>query len=157
MRDEFGLTKQQRCFADEYMSNGQNGTQAYFKNYKVKTERTAEAAASRLLSKVKVAAYIKKRIDEHSENTGITAEWILSSLQKIVLRSMQAVAVLDSQGNPNGEYRYDSSGANRALELLGKNKKMWTDKVEHEGLDSLSEAIHQAQQRARDQSEMKVH
>ena len=32
-----------------------------------------------------------------------------------------------------GEYKFDSAGANRATELLGKHLGMFVDKVEHSG------------------------
>jgi len=34
---------------------------------------------------------------------------------------------------PSGEYKFDSSGANRSLELIGRHFKMFTDKVELSG------------------------
>lgn len=46
---------------------------------------------------------------------------------------MQAEPVLDSRGKPTGEYRYDGSVANKALELLGKHLGLFKDKVEHSG------------------------
>lgn len=36
--------------------------------------------------------------------------------------------MLDSDGNPIGEYRYNGSVANKALELLGKHFGMFLDK-----------------------------
>jgi hypothetical protein len=41
-----------------------------------------------------------------------------------------AVAVLDRDGKPTGEYRYDGNVANRALELLGKQQGMFIDRHE---------------------------
>ena len=35
---------------------------------------------------------------------------------------MQQVPVLDKEGNPTGEYRFNAAGALRALELIGKHK-----------------------------------
>lgn len=32
---------------------------------------------------------------------------------------------MDKEGNETGEYRFDSAGANRALELLGRHLGMW--------------------------------
>ena len=40
------------------------------------------------------------------------------------------VPVLDRDGKPTGEYRYDGSVANRALELLGKQQGMFIDRHE---------------------------
>jgi len=48
-----------------------------------------------------------------------TREWVLERLVSNVNRAMQAEAVT-LRGAPTGEYRYDGSVANRALELIGK-------------------------------------
>jgi phage terminase small subunit len=45
------------------------------------------------------------------------------------------VPVLDKRGQPTGEYRFDSAGANRALELIGKHLGMFKERVEHTGPD----------------------
>ena len=45
-------------------------------------------------------------------------------------RALQHVAVLDRDGKPTGEYRYDGNVANRALELLGKPQGMFIDRHE---------------------------
>ena len=45
-------------------------------------------------------------------------------------RALQHVAVLDKERKPTGEYRYDGSVANRALELLGKQQGMFIDRHE---------------------------
>ncbi len=41
---------------------------------------------------------------------------------------MQAEPVLDRKGAPTGEYKFDSAGANRSLELLGKELGMFGEK-----------------------------
>jgi len=41
---------------------------------------------------------------------------------------MQAVPVLDKQGEPTGEYTYQGAVANRALELIGKHLGMFIDR-----------------------------
>jgi phage terminase small subunit len=47
-------------FADEYMANGQNGTQAYMAVFKrIKNGKTASAAACRLMKRHDVKAYIE--------------------------------------------------------------------------------------------------
>lgn len=43
---------------------------------------------------------------------------------------MEAEAVLDAEGKPTGEYKYNGSVANRALELLGKERGMFIDRKE---------------------------
>ena len=40
---------------------------------------------------------------------------------------MQAVPVMDREGHETGEWEFDSGGANRALELLGKHLQLFGD------------------------------
>lgn len=61
-RDEFDLTPKQRAFADEYIANGGNGTEAYLKSYKnVKNENTAGVSAYHALRNPKIQHYIRER------------------------------------------------------------------------------------------------
>jgi hypothetical protein len=43
---------------------------------------------------------------------------------------MQAVPVLDKEGNPTGEYQYNGFVANKALELLGREIGMFVERHE---------------------------
>lgn len=43
---------------------------------------------------------------------------------------MQSIPVFDREGNPTGEYRFDSNGALKGLELVGKHLAMWTERYE---------------------------
>ena len=45
-------------------------------------------------------------------------------------RALQERPVLDSSGKPTGEYRYDGPTVNRALELIGKEFRMFIDRKE---------------------------
>jgi phage terminase small subunit len=60
-----------------------------------------------------------------TEALGISKEWVLEKLVENVERSMQHKAVLDEDGAPVGEYKYDATAANKALELLGKHLGMF--------------------------------
>ncbi len=64
--------------------------------------------------------------------TGLDQSWVISRLMTITERCMQAEPVLmrgeDGEMVPSGEYKFDSSGANRALELLGKTLRMFEPK-----------------------------
>ena len=64
------------------------------------------------------------------EKISLTQEWVLTRLMENAERSLQHVAVLDKERKPTGEYRYDGSVANRALELLGKQQGMFIDRHE---------------------------
>jgi hypothetical protein len=56
-------------------------------------------------------------------------------------RAMQTTQVTDSSGSPTGEYKWDGSVANRALELLGKECGMFVDRTENRNVTyGISEA-----------------
>lgn len=75
----------------------------------------------------------RKATEKAAEALAIDREWVLARLVENVDRAMQAVPVrLDEEGNAaNGEYRYEGSVANRALELLGKELGMFIDRSEN--------------------------
>lgn len=60
---------------------------------------------------------------------GVDREYVLQKLKSVVERCMQAEPVLDHKGKPTGEYRFDSTGANGALRLLGTEIGMFKDKA----------------------------
>jgi phage terminase small subunit len=136
--------KQQR-FVEEYLVD-LNGKQAAIRvGYSAKT---AEVQASRLLSNAKVSAAIAEARQKLSERTEITQEWVLNNIRTVAERCMQAAPVFDRKGNrvmvetPDGEmapaFVFDSGGANRSLELLGKHLGMFGDKLELNARVSLS-------------------
>lgn len=121
------LTDKQRRFCEEYLID-LNGKQAAIRcGY---SKATAEVQASRLLSYAKVKAYIKERQAELSKKTQISSEWVLNRLKEISDRCMTAVPVMVREGKEivqkvdedgNGVWEFDSAGANRSTELLGKH------------------------------------
>ena len=64
---------------------------------------------------------------------GLDRSWVIERLMKVVDRCMQAEPVKDRDGNETGEYKFDSSGANKALQLLGAELGMFTPKTEKPG------------------------
>ena len=94
----------------------------------------------------KTDSAFKRRIAELSAiadknailKTGLDREWVISRLQKVVERCMQAEPVVDRQGTPTGEYKFDSSGANAALKMLGDTLGMFRAQEKKEG-DEYSE------------------
>jgi phage terminase small subunit len=77
------------------------------------------------------------------EKAALDRAWVLAQLRENVERSMKASAPTDEDGRPCGEYRYEGSVANRALELIGKELGMFKDqhKIELEGTLSVAESM----------------
>ena len=101
------MTDKQRRFADEYLID-LNATRAYKAAYpSVKRDETAAAAASRLLSFVKVQEYIKEHVQQRQERVQITQDEVVTALKELAF---------------NAEKDTDRI---RALELLGKHLGMF--------------------------------
>lgn len=82
---------------------------------------SAPQMAHRLLHKIESVQQAMEILRADSaERSGITRDWWLEKQVKVINRSMSEEAVLDKEGNPVGEYRFDSSGANKGLDNLAK-------------------------------------
>ena len=64
------------------------------------------------------------------QQAAVDRNWVLAMLRLNVERSMKLVTPLDEKGNPVGEFKYEGSVANRALELLGKELGLFIDRSE---------------------------
>lgn len=126
------LTEKQRNFVNEYMKD-MNATAAYLRAGYDCTEGAARRAGSRLLSNVDIQSEIGQRTDKMEKESGISVQWVLEKLTELTERCMQAEPVLDREGNPVGEWKFDSAGANKALDSIGKYYGMFRDKVELSG------------------------
>lgn len=73
----------------------------------------------------------EKGVERAIERLALTKEWVIGRLVENVERAMQAEAVTDREGNTTGEYKYEGSVANRALELLGKELGMFVERSEN--------------------------
>ena len=137
------LTPKQQRFVEEYLID-LNATQAYIRaGYAVKSEDVAAATASKLLRNAKVQEAIQEAQKKLSERTGITQEYVLSNIQKVIERCMQHEAVQARDGSPllvegpEGDlaclFEFKETGALKGLELLGRHLGLFVDKVQHTG------------------------
>ena len=121
---------QHEKFVQELVRGKGQGEAYLAAGYKAKSVAVASAAATRLLKDVKVQARLEELKAQAVERTVLTKQWVIDKLIQNVERAMQAQPVLDAKGVPTGEYRYEGSVANRALELLGKEQGMFVDRKE---------------------------
>lgn len=120
------MTEKKKRFINGYVKEP-NATQAAIKaGY---SPRTARSAGQRLLTNVDVQAAIKAKCTKIAEKCEADAEWVMTMLRDNAERAMQAVPVLDRKGKPTGEYQYEGSVANRALELIGKQQGMFVERT----------------------------
>lgn len=114
------LNEKQLRFCHEYLIDC-NGTQAAIRSGY--SEATATSMASRLLTNVKVLQKINELKAEIAEKLKIDASWIMARFKEISDRCMAVTPVMvrtDEGWVKSGEYQFDSSGANKATEMLGK-------------------------------------
>ena len=83
--------------------------------------------ATRLTANDSIKARVAELLSRASEGVVISKQWVIERLVENVNRAMQA-----SKAGDNGEYKYDGSVANRALELLGKELGMFVERVEQD-------------------------
>ena len=134
------LTPKQQRFVEEYLID-LNATQSAIRaGY---SEKTAAVIGAENLIKPNIAKAIQEAQNKLSERTGITQEYVLSNIQKVVERCMQQEAVQARDGSPllvegpEGDlaclFEFKETGALKGLELLGKHLGMFKEKIEHTG------------------------
>ena len=118
------LTPKQRRFIEEYLCD-LNATQAAVRaGY---SRRTAKEIGYENLTKPHIAEAVEKAFLKRTQRVEIDQDWVINRLVENAERAMQAVPVLDADGDAAGGYRYDGHVANRSLELIGKHLRMFRD------------------------------
>ena len=129
-------TIRQDIFCREFIID-LNGKNAAIKaGYSIKS---AKQIASKLLTKVDLRTRISELMDERSKRTMVDADFVVRNLLEVNARCQQAVPVMFFNPVTNRMeqrkdeedkdiWEFDSNGANRALELLGRALAMFTEK-----------------------------
>ena len=113
-------------FVDEYLVD-LNATQAAIRaGYGGSSRRSQEGAGAKLLAKPQVQKAINARMGERSRRTKITADWVLLELWEIARADLET----------NEHVR--ANDKLKALELLGKHLKLFTDVVEFDANITIS-------------------
>ena len=122
------LNDKQKLFCQEYMKD-LNATQAAIRaGYSAKT---ANRIGSENLSKLDIQEYIQELQEGIKKRNQITVDEIMQDLIEVKNRCLQNVPVMyfdkidkewKHEGKEDGEpvYKFDSNGATKALDLLGK-------------------------------------
>jgi len=124
----FTMLDQHKRFADRYFET-LNGTQSAI--YAGFSTDTAKQQAWQLLQREDIQEYLQSLRAEYSEKSGLTKEWVMKRFEHISDACVKAkpvvqwdaglkefIPVEDEYGNP--VYEFDSSGANKATEMIGK-------------------------------------
>jgi len=116
-------------------------TDAYHKVCPEITKQSAHRAGLRMLLDNAVMEYLGLLLQERQKRLEMDEDWVMHQLRNVYDRCMQneavygpGSAVLDDEGNETGEtvplyYKFDASGSIKALELIGKHMKMFSDKT----------------------------
>jgi phage terminase small subunit len=133
------LSAKQQRFVEEYLKDPQNLTAAYKRAGYKACGHSAEVAASRLLKNVEIKAAIVEAQKEIRKETLVSVAYVIEGLREVAQRCLQRERVMVGSGKnrkplvievtdpETGEqvsanaWTFDSSGANRAFELLGKH------------------------------------
>jgi phage terminase small subunit len=138
MSTKIELTAKQKRFCDEYLID-LNATQAAIRSGY--SQKTAKEIGYEHLTKPHIREYIEEKQKRLEIKTEISQEWVVNNLKYIAERCMQADAVRDKEGNATGEWTFQHSGANKALELIGRHLGMFNDKLDIGGVESLKAQI----------------
>lgn len=144
------LPPKQAAFVREYLVD-LNATQAHIRaGYKSKNP---DVDGYQLLVKPRIKEAIQKAMDKRAAKVEISAEYVLRNLMEVSERCLQRAPVMVGQGKERkqaqtivedpetGEmvlanvWQFDAQGVCRANELIGKNLKMFSDKIELTGKD----------------------
>lgn len=113
------LTPKQEAFIAEYLID-LNATAAYKRAGYVAKGNAAEVNAARLLRHAQVSAAVQAAMDKRADDLEISAKYVLDSIKRVA-------EAAESEGK--------FSDALRGYELLGKHRKLFTDKTEVTGKD----------------------
>ncbi len=126
------LSAKMKRFCEEYLLDLNASAAARRAGY---SKKTAFRAGQVNMQKYAIQAEIQKAIEERTRRTKIDTDYVLARIKTVAERCMQDVPVMirgeDGTMIESGEYKFDSSGANKALENLGRHLKLFTDKVDH--------------------------
>ena len=77
-----------------------------------------------LMKNSEVLKEIEELREQRARAEAVDAQWIIAKLMQIASRCTQEEGIYDKEGNLI-EFKFDSSGANKALELVGKAKNIF--------------------------------
>lgn len=111
------LTKKEKAFCEEYVANGCNASQAYFKVYDTSCIENARKAYCKTFRKPEVKAYIAELQQEAFERACISAERVALKLAEIAFAE-------------KGDEVYNATAQLKALDLIQKQLGLQHQKIE---------------------------
>ncbi|MDB1969436.1 terminase small subunit [Clostridium tertium] len=137
------ITDKQMIFANEYLID-LNATRAYKKAYpNVKKDSVAKAAASRLLTNVNLKNYIDEQLKKIEDESIADATEVMKYLTAVMRNELtEEVVVVEGEGDGCSSARIvkkdiSAKDRNKAAELLGKRYRLFTEKIEVDGVQQV--------------------
>lgn len=126
-----GLNERQQRFVDAMLIEESATKAALSAGY---SPKTARVQAQALLTNPAVSRAIADARRARSARVQCDADWVLEGLRAVYQRCMSEVKpIYDMRGEFTGEFQFDSKGATKSLELLGKHLGMYVDRKEVSG------------------------
>ena len=128
LAQKFQITDFEQQLVDTLLTDPyRSQTKALMKLRPNSSSASAAVEASRILSDVNVRSYLKYCLESDHEALVATKSYVQMNLRVVAERCMQVEPVLDAKGQPTGDYKFDASGANTALKLLGQTIGMFKE------------------------------
>ena len=109
--------------------------------------KTAGVTAAQLLANPRIKAAIQAKLEAREKRSELTSDYVLTGIRELVDRCTQRVEVLDDDGKPTGEWRFEPNPAMRGYELLGKHLRLFADVHEVHFAKGLAERMKRAESR----------
>lgn len=100
---------------------------------KVSARQTASELLTRPAIIEAIQILVAREAQKIQDQTDVDVTWVLAQLKEVAHRCMQAKPVMikiNGKMEESGEYKFDSAGATRALELIGKHLAMFIERKE---------------------------
>ena len=129
------LTNKQERFCQEYVIDYNGAKAAARAGY---AEKSANRTANDLLSKPDILARVRLLQEEQAKRLSISSDWVMIRLCETLEKCMAIVPVMEWDPDEKkrvetGQYEFDSKGALKALELIGKHIGMFEDRLNVRG------------------------
>ena len=127
---ETALTYKKERFCQEYTVDYNQTAAAIRAGY---AEKSAAKTGCKLMKRPEIRAYIHQLQEEQKERLMLTSDRVLIELMDVYQKCKQEVPVnewnySEHRMEPTGEYQFDSKGAIKALEMIGRHLGMFDRK-----------------------------